>query len=125
MIHYNLTQRLFSVLEHLRNASRCSSYGHSIANMPVHHLVFLRLADGANSDAVMDALRGLVGVIPGLVSFAGGANTSTEGEEVTGHASCSRSQDLLHGMQSLHHDFSSTRISEMSLTNHALAMGTR
>ena len=66
---------------------------HSIANMPVHHLVFLRLADDADSDAVMDALRGLVGVIPGLISFAGGANTSTEGEQVTGHASCSRSQD--------------------------------
>jgi hypothetical protein len=92
--------------------------------MPVHHLVFLRLADGADSDAVMDALRGLVGVIPGLVSFAGGVNTSTEGEQFTGHASCSRLQDHCTSMAVLH-DLSSMHITEMSLTNHALAMGTR
>lgn len=47
--------------------------------MPVQHLVFLRLAADADGEAVMDALRGLVGVIPGLISFAGGANTSKEG----------------------------------------------
>jgi len=47
--------------------------------MPVvHHLVFLKLRPDADVAAVMAALRGLVGVIPGLTSFAGGANTSPE-----------------------------------------------
>jgi len=52
----------------------------SRANMPVTHLVFLRLAaPDADAAPVLAALRGLVGVIPGLDSFSGGANTSAEG----------------------------------------------
>ncbi len=47
--------------------------------MVVHHLVLLKLREDADVPAVMAALRGLVGVVPGLTSFAGGANTSTEG----------------------------------------------
>ena len=44
-----------------------------------HHLVYLRLRADADAGAVMAALRGLVGVVPGLLSFAGGENTSPEG----------------------------------------------
>ena len=47
--------------------------------MVVHHLVYLRLRAGADEGAVMAALRGLVGVVPGLLTFAGGKNTSPEG----------------------------------------------
>jgi len=47
--------------------------------MPVNHLVFLKLRPSSDAAAVMAALRALVGVIPGLRSFGGGANTSTEG----------------------------------------------
>jgi hypothetical protein len=47
--------------------------------MPVVHLVFLKLDAAKDAAPVLAALRALVGVIPGLLSFSGGANTSQEG----------------------------------------------
>ncbi len=45
----------------------------------VVHLVLLRLHGDADVVGVFAALRALRGAIPGLLSFSGGANTSTEG----------------------------------------------
>ena len=47
--------------------------------MPVQHLVFLKLDPAKDALNVMAVLKALVGVIPGLLSFSGGANTSQEG----------------------------------------------
>jgi hypothetical protein len=47
--------------------------------MPVQHLVFLKLDPAKDALHVMAVLRALVGVIPGLLSFSGGENTSQEG----------------------------------------------
>ncbi len=47
--------------------------------MPIVHLVCLRLDAKADAAAVFAELAALRGVIPGLLSFSGGAQTSTEG----------------------------------------------
>ena len=47
--------------------------------MPVVHLVFLKLDASKDAAPVMSALRALQGVIPGLLTFSGGPNSSQEG----------------------------------------------
>ncbi len=47
--------------------------------MRVFHIVCLKLRPEADAESIFRALNGLVGVIPGLLTFAGGRNTSEEG----------------------------------------------
>jgi len=47
--------------------------------MPVTHLVLLKFKAGAQVDSCMAELARLKSLIPGLLSFSGGANTSKEG----------------------------------------------
>ena len=45
----------------------------------VAHLVFLKLKPTADAADVFDQLRSLKAQVPGMLSFAGGANTNPEG----------------------------------------------
>lgn len=47
--------------------------------MAVTHLVFLRLRADADAAGIFASLAALRGVIPGLLSFSGGPNSSPEG----------------------------------------------
>jgi len=54
--------------------------------MPVIHLVLLRLAPDSDAAAVFSTLAALRGVVPGLVAFSGGPQTSAEGLGAFTHA---------------------------------------
>ena len=45
----------------------------------VQHIVLLKLRSSCNVSALMGALAGLRALIPGILSFSAGANTSAEG----------------------------------------------
>jgi Stress responsive A/B Barrel Domain len=47
--------------------------------MAVVHCVFLKLKPSADAELIMKELAGLQTLVPGLVSFSGGANSSAEG----------------------------------------------